>query len=63
MGRFYRLQAGLMGELLMLEALVERTLARLLHDFPGIRQATLRICKPQAFDDCAAVCIEQSLSR
>lgn len=47
----------------LLETLVDRALTRVLHDFPGIRHATLRICKPEAFDDCDAVCIEQSRSR
>ncbi|TAN27311.1 MAG: dihydroneopterin aldolase [Castellaniella sp.] len=47
----------------LLETLVDRTLTRVLHDFPGVLHATLRICKPQAFDDCDAVCIEQSRSR
>ncbi|CAM5199849.1 Dihydroneopterin aldolase OS=Castellaniella defragrans OX=75697 GN=HNR28_002550 PE=4 SV=1 [Castellaniella defragrans] len=47
----------------LLETLVDRALARILQDFPTVRRATLRICKPQAFEDCDAVCIEQSRSR
>lgn len=47
----------------LLETLVDRSLTRVLHDFPDVLHATLRICKPQAFDDCDAVCIEQSRSR
>jgi len=47
----------------LLETLVDRSLTRILHDFPTIRRATLRLCKPQAFEDCDAVCIEQSRSR
>jgi dihydroneopterin aldolase len=47
----------------LLETLVDHALTRVLHDFPGVLHVTLRICKPQAFDDCDAVCIEQSRSR
>lgn len=47
----------------LLETLVDRTLTRILHDFPDVRRATVRICKPEAFADCAAVCIEQSRAR
>jgi dihydroneopterin aldolase len=47
----------------LLETLVDRSLARILKDFPTVLRARIRICKPQAFDDCAAVCIEQSRSR
>jgi dihydroneopterin aldolase len=47
----------------LLETLVERCLARILDEFPAIHHATIRICKPEAFDDCDAVCIEQSRSR
>lgn len=47
----------------LLETLVDRSLARILRDFPDVLHVRLRICKPQAFDDCAAVCIEQSRSR
>jgi len=47
----------------LLETLVDRALTRILRDFPDVLRVRLRICKPQAFDDCAAVCIEQSRSR
>ncbi len=47
----------------LLETLVARSLARILQDFPAVQSARIRICKPQAFDDCAAVCIEQSRTR
>lgn len=47
----------------LLETLVDRSLVRVLHDFPAVLRARIRICKPQAFPDCAAVCIEQSRSR
>ena len=46
----------------LLETLVDRTLARILQDFPQVRNVKIRICKPQAFDDCT-VCIEQARSR
>jgi len=51
------------GHVDLLETLVERTLGRVLRDFPDVLQATVRICKPGAFDDCDAVCIEQSRRR
>lgn len=51
------------GHIDLLETLVDRTLTRVLRDFPDIRRATLRICKPQAFEDCDAVCVEQSRGR
>nr|WP_323018950.1 dihydroneopterin aldolase [Castellaniella sp.] len=47
----------------LLETLVDHSLSRILRDFPGVLHARIRICKPQAFDDCAAVCIEQARSR
>ncbi|CAM5782683.1 dihydroneopterin aldolase [Castellaniella caeni] len=47
----------------LLETLVDRTLARILRDFPTVLHARIRICKPQAFEDCAAVCIEQARSQ
>lgn len=47
----------------LLETLVDRCLTRILRDFPAVLHARIRICKPQAFADCAAVCIEQSRSR
>ena len=46
----------------LLETLVERTLARILRDFPAVLSVKIRLCKPHAFDDCA-VCIEQSRHR
>jgi dihydroneopterin aldolase len=51
------------GHVDLLETLVDRALARILRDFPDVRRVTVRFCKPQAFDDCDAVCIEQSRSR
>lgn len=47
----------------LLETLVARSLSRVLQDFPSVLSARIRICKPQAFEDCAAVCIEQAYSR
>lgn len=47
----------------LLETLVDRTLTRILRDFPPVLKVTLRICKPQAFPDCAAVCVEQERCR
>lgn len=47
----------------LLESLVERSLQRILQGFPRVQQVRLRICKPQALADCAAVCIEQSARR
>lgn len=47
----------------LLETLVDRTLDRILQDFPTVLAVRLRICKPQAFEDCAAVCIEQTRAR
>ncbi|GAA0776308.1 dihydroneopterin aldolase [Castellaniella ginsengisoli] len=46
----------------LLETLVDRVLARILRDFPGVLGVKIRLCKPQAFDDCT-VCIEQSRRR
>lgn len=47
----------------LLETLVQRCLQRILTDFPSVGHARIRLCKPQAFDDCAAVCIEQTAQR
>lgn len=47
----------------LLETLVERMLARIMGDFPAILQARIRVCKPEAFADCDAVCIEQTGKR
>lgn len=46
----------------LLETLVDRALDRVLRDFPGVLGVKIRICKPQAFDDCI-VCVEQSRRR
>ncbi|MBB6084504.1 dihydroneopterin aldolase [Castellaniella defragrans] len=46
----------------LLETLVDRTLDRVLRDFPAVLEVKIRICKPRAFDDCT-VCIEQSRRR
>lgn len=47
----------------LLETLCERVVERLLNEFPEIRQAKIRISKPLAFSDCAAVGIEVQRSR
>lgn len=47
----------------LLETLCDRLAARLLKQFPDVRDLRLRISKPQAFADCAAVGIEVSASR
>lgn len=47
----------------LLETLVERILARVLADFPDVLRVRIRAGKPQAFEDCAAVSIEQSRRR
>lgn len=47
----------------LLETLVDQCLTRVLRDFPAVLHVRIRICKPQAFADCAAVCIEQSRNR
>jgi dihydroneopterin aldolase len=47
----------------LLETLIERVASRLLRDFPEVRNVKLRISKPQAFADCAAVGIEIERSR
>ncbi|MFA5663911.1 dihydroneopterin aldolase [Castellaniella sp.] len=43
----------------LLETLVQRCLQRILAGFPEVLHARIRICKPDAFEDCDAVCIEQ----
>lgn len=43
----------------LLETLVERCLLSIKANFPLVLSAKVRICKPQAFADCAAVCVEQ----
>lgn len=47
----------------LLETLCERLAKRLLGDYPDVRSLRLRIGKPMAFADCAAVGIELSVSR
>ncbi len=47
----------------LLETLCDRLVARLLAQFPEVRHMRLRLAKPQAFADCAAVGIEVSGSR
>lgn len=47
----------------LLETLIERTAQTLLEQFPSIYRLRLRISKPHAFSDCAAVGIEFELSR
>lgn len=47
----------------LIETLAEQVAARLLADFEDIRAVRLRISKPMAFSDCAAVGIEVSVSR
>lgn len=42
----------------LLETLCERVVARILAEFPAVRQVKIRISKPSAFSDCAAVGIE-----
>lgn len=42
----------------LLETLSERVAARILKDFPQVQRTHLRISKPSAFSDCAAVGIE-----
>jgi dihydroneopterin aldolase len=47
----------------LLETLSERVVERLFRDFPEIIQIRIRISKPLAFSDCAAVGIELQRSR
>lgn len=47
----------------LLETLIEQVAARLLRDFPEVAKVKLRISKPQAFADCAAVGIEIERTR
>jgi dihydroneopterin aldolase len=47
----------------LIETLVEQVAARLLADFHEIRSLRLRISKPMAFSDCAAVGVEIQISR
>lgn len=47
----------------LLETLSERVIDRILQEFPEVTSARLRISKPLAFSDCAAVGIELQRSR
>ena len=47
----------------LLETLSEQVVARLLHDFPDVQRVKIRISKPLAFSDCAAVGIELERDR
>jgi len=47
----------------LIETLTERVAARLLADFAEIRSVRLRISKPMAFSDCAAVGVEVAIDR
>lgn len=47
----------------LLETLSERVADRILAEFPDILSTTIRLSKPQAFSDCAAVGIETQRHR
>jgi len=47
----------------LIETLTEQVAARLLADFAEIRALKLRISKPMAFSDCAAVGVEIEVKR
>lgn len=47
----------------LLETLSERVVERIFRDFPDIHAAHIRISKPSAFSDCAAVGIEITRDR
>lgn len=47
----------------LIETLTERVAERLLRDFNEVRALRLRISKPMAFSDCAAVGVEIQLNR
>jgi len=47
----------------LLETLVERVQDRVLREFAQVQRVRLRICKPLAFSDCAAVGIESERVR
>ncbi|HJD44561.1 MAG TPA: dihydroneopterin aldolase [Candidatus Paenalcaligenes intestinipullorum] len=51
------------GHVNLLESLVEQVAQRIFQDFPAIVRVRLRIGKPEAFADCAAVGIELEQSR
>ena len=47
----------------LIETLSEQVAQRLLRDFPDVRAVRLRISKPMAFSDCAAVGVETYIAR
>jgi len=47
----------------LIETLTEQVAERLLKDFPEIRAVRIRISKPMAFSDCAAVAVEIHATR
>ena len=47
----------------LLETLSERVVQRVLNEFPPVQTVKIRISKPLAFSDCAAVGIELQRSR
>lgn len=47
----------------LIETLSERVAQRLLRDFAEVRSVRLRISKPMAFADCAAVGVEIQINR
>ena len=47
----------------LIETLTENVAHRLMRDFADIRSLRIRISKPMAFSDCAAVAIEIHLTR
>ena len=47
----------------LLETLAERLVARIFREFADVRQVRIRVSKPLAFSDCAAVGIELQRSR
>lgn len=51
------------GHVNLLETLIEKVVDRLLSEFPEVLRVKIRISKPSAFSDCAAVGIELDRSR
>ena len=47
----------------LLETLAEQLVTRIFNDFSDVRQVRIRVSKPLAFSDCAAVGIELCRSR
>lgn len=47
----------------LLETLTQRCLENIMANFADVITATIRICKPQAFEDIQAVCVEQTSTR